>query len=420
MRFLDLAKIAGCLLVAAVCSQAQVRTAQNAAGLAGAGEANELTLGLGATATYDDNAFNSVQPSGQALFSAAPKVAWNISRSHWSSLLDYNALISRSTRYDFYSRTSQTFNTDFSYQFSKSLSFNLADSFIRSADPLYGGGQFSAPSAGIPNPSFLGTSTVRTSNFVSAEGDYRLDARSTVSLGGSYSLQRYSDTPNASFRDSNGVSGQASYRRQFSPRFNTGVSYDASKFTTPTAGFMTFSQRLLLNEEITLRQDMSLTLFAGPNHVNSSFPVSSNGTIGSLRTSNWTWSAGGTYSWVVSKMNMSASAIRQVSDGGGLVGARQLTSFRYSVSGKLPHKLSGSIYVGYNLNNLINLMQAGVSGKYGSAGASLTRNITRDLSASLRYDRMEQLLGIASDTPWIDRNRIAISLNYTFTHPLGR
>jgi len=99
----------------------------------------------------------------------------------------------------------------------------------------------------------------------------------------------------------------------------------------------------------------------------------------------------------------------------------QLTSFTYGLEGKLPHKFKGSLHVGYNLNDRVNLQANGVSkGQYASAGASLSRQLARDLELRAQYDRMEQLLGSTSGAPWIDRNRVMISITYTFTHPLGR
>lgn len=118
---------------------------------------------------------------------------------------------------------------------------------------------------------------------------------------------------------------------------------------------------------------------------------------------------------------MKASAVRQISDGGGLVGTVRLTSFQYQLNGKLPYKLSGSVHAGFNLNDTLVAQTAGfTSAKYGMAGARLTRNLRRDLTASVDYERMEQLVGEGMIMPWIDRDRITVSINYTFTHPLGR
>lgn len=427
MRFSSVVRLLGSLMVvgAAVCASAQM-TAQmpNANGNAAqyspdSPEANSLQLGLGFTSTYDSNAFNTVQGNGQLLLSPNPSVAWNIARGHWMSDFKYDALISRSTRYDFYSRTSHNLDTTFFYQFSKALSFTVKENFVRSADPLYSTGQLAT--GGIQNPSYFGQPTLRTSNMVDAEADYRLDAHSDLTIGGSYYFQRYSQIQDASLRDSNDAMGRAGYHHAISPRMKVGASYDYTKITTPS-GFSTVSQRIMVTDDYSFKPTMTLSLFAGPNHVANDFVFAQGGLLARISSANWSWSAGGSYSWNTSKMTMTGSAIRQVSDGGGLVGTVQLTSFQYSVKGQLPYKLSGSASVGYTLNDrLIPQTGGSASANFGTAGVSITRAITRNLNFRASYDRMEQMLpGFYAGDPWIDRNRITLSINYLFTHPLGR
>ncbi|HVZ18969.1 MAG TPA: hypothetical protein VG897_17770, partial [Terriglobales bacterium] len=85
-------------------------------------EQNNLALGLGFEAAYDDNTFNTIPGQGEGQFSIVPRVAWNISRSRWSSVLDYNGSITRGTRFDYYNRASDAFSVSFGYSLSKSLS----------------------------------------------------------------------------------------------------------------------------------------------------------------------------------------------------------------------------------------------------------------------------------------------------------
>ncbi len=430
MQRIKIAKALICVLVGIGTVQAQVGRGSVGPSIAAqqysgqAANTNQLVLGVGVTALYDDNAFNTVQGEGQAEFGATPRISWDVTHSHWYSMLNYSANIMRSTRFDFYNRTSHSLDTTFGYQFNKNLSVAVQDNFVRSADPNYFVGALNPflPGPGAPNPSYFGPPSVLTSNFVDASIQYRLDARSSFTVDGSFSLQRYSQVLNASLRNTNGTSGSASFRHEFSGRMSSGVTYDISKFTSP-AGYSTLSQRILANEEITFRPDMKLSLFAGPNHVSNAFNVLGNGTVAQLTNSGWSWSAGGTFSWRVAKMNMTGSAIRQVSDGGGLTSTVQLTSFQYSVARDLPHKFSMGLRAGYTLNNnLFRIISANnsVNSNYGNAGATITRNLRRDLTASITYDRTEQMAGYLLGTPWIDRNRITIALNYSFTHPLGR
>lgn len=395
------------------------QTGINAA--APATEKNQLNLGLGFLASYDDNAFNTVEQNGQGLFSFTPRVAWDVTRSHWTSDLYYSALVTQSNRFDYYDRTSHSVGTTFTYQFSKSLFLTLGDTFIRSADPLYSAAtQPVTGAAGNPNPSYLGTPALLTSNYSTVNGDYRLDAHTDLNVGGSFYFQRYTDVPDASMRDNNSASGQASYRHAFSARTTAGVQYDLAKITTPF-GFSTVSQRIMLTDEIALNPVMKLSIFAGPNHVSNHFVLVSPGMTGVSNNASWSWSAGGSYNWTGSKISMIGSAVRQISDGGGLIGTVRLTNFNYSVQGRLPYRLSASLHAGYSINDTLVVQTAGQSSaKFGLAGASLTRELRPDLTASVAYERAEQFIESGPIVPWIDRDRITVTINYTFSHPLGR
>ena len=428
MRFAYSSLLVLILLVSSVALQAQMAPQMPNTSLAqmngGVGEPNLLNLGLGFSTAYDDNAFNSVVPNAQVLYTITPNVAWNITRPHWQSDMDYSAYISESNKYSYWDRTSQTLNTKFSYQFSPRLSFNVADMFSHLDNPFYMLTSTGNTTAGTPNPSYFSANQIRTSNYVDASVDYRLDARTDLVVGGNYFFSRYSGTPTASLVNSNDASGRISYKHQFSARNTTGLEYDYMKITTPSFGFSTVSQRIMVTDQFVPRPDMTLSVFAGPNYVANDLAVNQNGTSQSLTNSEWTWSAGATYTWTLKKMAMTASAIRQISDGGGLVGTVTLSSIQYVLHANLPHKFTGSINVGYNLNDrLIAQSLLTTKAKYGSAGASLSRQFQKNFAATVSYQRVETLVdqGLQGvPAPWIDRDRITASINYTFSHPLGR
>lgn len=416
---------AGALTVGAVLAMSQT-TAQAPNAKTNTGQfspdalgANQLQLGLGFSTSYDDNAFNAVNGTSQTLFSPRPSVEWNIARSHWSSQLAYDALIQRSSKFDFYNQTSHALNTTFTHELNKSLSFVIKDTFVRSVDPLFS--TESVPIGGPQNPAFFGQPALRTSNMSDLEVDYRLDAHNSLTFGGNYYFQRYSDVPQASQRDSNDAAGRASFQHATSARMTVGTSYDYTKITTP-AGISTVSQRISLTDDYAFNPSMNLSVFVGPNHVSSNFAFVQNGNLGLISNAGWSWSAGGTYTWIMTKMTMVGSAIREVNNGGGLVGTVQMTSFQYRIQGHLPHKLNGSIYAGYSINHeLIPQTGTSLSPHYGTAGGSIGRAIGRQVVVSLAYDRAEQMVpGEYPGNPWIDRNRVTASINYQFTHPLGR
>jgi hypothetical protein len=386
-------------------------------------EPNMLELGLGFDAAYDSNVFNTDPAQGEALFSLRPRVAWNLARSRWSSLFGYTGMFSRGTRFDYYNRSSNAFNTSLNYQLSKRLSFTLYDSFLRSIDPLYSANNFDVGPVvpGSPNPSYFGPPAVRLSNSAGLSADYRLDARSDISFAGNYNLNRFDETSGPSLRDTDVVNGMASYKHAFSARTKAGITYDATKITA-SSGVSVLSQRILLTDDITISPTIAVSLFGGPDYIANHFNLAAGGVVVPVTDSKWSWSAGGTFRWVHSAYTTSASVVHQVSDGGGLSTPVQVTSFTFSGGRRFARRYSASLNAAYTLNDRLVASTATLpSAHYGFVGASLNRDFSRNWSISLSYDRMETLRGegVVSSN-WIGRDRVTIGINYNFSHPLGR
>jgi hypothetical protein len=169
-----------------------------------------------------------------------------------------------------------------------------------------------------------------------------------------------------------------------------------------------------------IRPTMKLSLFAGPERLNTSFPLSTTPPI-VLFSSGWSWSAGGTYSWSGPRTGISLGVVRQTSDGGGLSGAVQLTSAYVNLRRQLARKWTAGVNMAYSLNNRpLGNPSAALTGRYGSAGASLTWAPRQNLSVVLAYRRFEQSRFVSLSNQWVDRNQATISINYSFRHPLGR
>ncbi len=379
-------------------------------------EQNNLALGLGFEAAYDDNTFDNIPAQGEGQFSIAPRVAWNITRPRWNSVLDYNGRITRGTRFDFYNRASDTLNASFGYSFSKSLSITASDYFIRSVDPWYSSGAI----YGGANPSYLGPPALRLTNGVSAEVDYRLNARSGVTIGGDFYISRFSDIPQASLYDSNSAVGRAGYHRQVSPRLTVGSSYDYSKITSPS-GYTTVSQRIMATGQYAFTPHMKLSGFIGPDHVYNSFLLPFFIYLIPIHTAEWSWAGGGSYTWSTSRMTMSLNGSRQVSNGGGLIGNVWLTEFGGQIQRRLSRNYTGTARATNTLNKRL-VPQSGqyLNARYLLVGGEISRTIGRDFSVRLAYDRMEARSGYILGDPLIGRNRVTLSINYLFTHPLGR
>lgn len=388
---------------------------------------NLLTLGLGFSTSYDDNAFNGLQnPITQTLLTVNPRIGWKMSRHRWNWALDYADAEGRSASGNYYNRSSHSARMDLSYQATRTLTLSVRNSFVRSNDPFYDPRSSFASGFGLadqPNPSWFGVNQ-RTTEQVGANIDYQLSARTSAGVGGSFAM-RYFDlvagAPNSPLRDFNTVGGDAFVQHQFSPRNTAGISYDFRKLTSP-GGLSTVSHRPSLYENIALGTKNTLSLFAGPQYSTTYLPASFGFTGNPIQLEGWSWSAGASYSWSGARTGFTAGFVHQTTDSAGFAGPVQLTGLNFGLQKQLARKWTLNLNGGWYLNDrLAKNSSLPASRKFGSADASLNWAVRNDLAVVFKYARHEQtaIAGV-NGFPWIDRDRFTVSVNYTFTRPLGR
>jgi hypothetical protein len=399
---------------------------QSSAQLAGEGAVNLLNFAVGVTSEYDDNLSNSATNNqAEATFAFMPRVQWNVSRNHLIWGLDYAAVEGRSATASYYRRTSHVLGMQVQYQLSPRLTLLAANTFTKSSDPYYQPLQsrfVNDPGVTERANSSIFSSGGRTIEQVTANANYRLTARSDISIGGAFSALFYDSTSTAALsRDTYVAMGHADFNHQFSARRSLGTSYSFEKITS-TGGFYTVVHQASVFHNYKIGNSINLNIFAGPSHVESGFPLFG---VFLVRTAAWSWSAGGSFHWSGARMGLTADAVRQVNDGGGLQGAVQLTSFGFSVTRQLTAKLRANIYGRYNLNDTTGagFFRSGVdrSAQFGSGGASVVWQLKPHISITTAYSREESLLPVnLGGTDWRDRSRVTVSVNYSFSHRLGR
>ncbi len=161
---------------------------------------------------------------------------------------------------------------------------------------------------------------------------------------------------------------------------------------------------VLLTHTIYLAQHMTLSFFAGPEYSSLDTqtvtmliapPVISFAAFSNHE--NFLSAAGGAnFSWQGQLTSVRLGVARQVSDGGGLLGAVVLTN----VNGGIRRQLTRSMAV--NLN-----------AQYG-------RNRDANFLLRLQYDRDYQKGSLATPVGSLNHNRGTVSISYNFTRPMGR
>ncbi|HVP42852.1 MAG TPA: hypothetical protein VMS96_05440 [Terriglobales bacterium] len=379
---------------------------------------NLLSVDLGISSHFDDNALNDNQHKvSNFIYQFAPRVSWDVSRAHWSFSADSLTTISYSYNLPQYGRFGENLIVGFDFRPVRRLDFRLRNSFNRSSDPFtrYPGSNvpdFENP----PNQSILGPPATRTSDQVGMDVTYQLGPHTNLGASGSFALVNYESstvTPSFVQPDTYSVSGRAFVTHQFSPRHTSSLAYDIQRFTFSTS-LGTTTHSIAYYHTVTLTPSMSLSVWGGPEYVRTSA-----GFLPQPIQGSWSWTAGAQYGWTHNRTGVTASVVRQVSDGGGLGYAVQLVSANVGLRQRLSRRWVASAYVNYNVNHSVSGF-GNFGTRYFSGNASVTRTFTPHLGLTVEYWRARQgrSTGLGLLVP-SDHNRAAVTLHYTFSRSIG-
>jgi hypothetical protein len=255
---------------------------------------------------------------------------------------------------------------------------------------------------------------------------YMLSQHSAAGVSGSFSLQDFRQVPSTSpsvgsLIDTTDTAGRAFYLRQVSPHQTVGVEYQLQDLRFDGGRARTVDQVLFLFDGISFTQNMTLSLYAGPEHTaNHNVAVLAPGLstpiVPSLQSQ---WSAGGgiAYAWRGKANGLRLSAERGVSDGGGWLGAVRLNTASLALQKALTVRWSATLDLTYSDGHAIgmpaNLVGARVTSEQGLLGFSY--RVTRNLAASTSYARIRQPhLGPFIQALQPNYNQIQAGLTYQF------
>jgi hypothetical protein len=392
----------------------------------GAQAKNSLTTTISVSTHIDDNALNdNSNKLTDAITNFTPSFAWTLTRQRWTLDTEYTPSFSYSIELPRYNTVSHFLSNSLSLKLAQHVNLRLRNSFARTSDPF---GRLSETQLvsgfGVldrTNPALFGPPTLYTSEQAGLDLTYMPAAHTTVGVSGSYAVNYYDDLVASPIgnRDTHMASGRAFVDQKLSPRQSVSVAYNYQVVTSPSYG-RTVSHSVLLFDNWTVNPKFNISVFAGPQYIDSHQIAT--GFVLPLR-SGWSWSAGGTLSWSGAKTGVSVSAVRRVSDGGGIGGAVQMTDFSGNVSQKIGKKWSANFFASYTLNGSNATGTSGNSSlRYFSGGVGVNREIIRNLSFSAKYWYVHQSSDNAVPVNAIlaDHNRVDIGLSYSFSHPLGR
>jgi len=385
---------------------------------------NYLRGGLVFSSAYDTDATTGT--NGQAVsdvsYTVSPTISLDQTRSrfHW----EFNY----SPGFTFYQKTSalnqanHNLGVNLSYRLSPHVTLSLRDSFLKTSNVLNQPNQdltqAVSGSVFVPNASVIAPIADVLSNTANATLTYQFSPNGMVGSSGTFANLHY---PNQSqvpgLGDSSSRGGSAFYNHRLSKMHYLGATYQYQNFLAyPTLGQSeTTAHSVYLFYTIYLKPTVSISLFGGPQY-------SSTQQFGLPTTTGWSPAGGASMGWQGRLTSFALSASRAINDSGGLSGAVQAVSANASVRRQITRNLSASVGGSYAENNMLDpLATFNTSGHTVSGTASVQRQVGEHFNLQLQYMHLHQSYsGVAVLSADPNRDRVAINISYQFSRPLGR
>jgi hypothetical protein len=381
---------------------------------------NYLRGALNVGTAYDDNVLLSNGPGiSDIRYSIFPSISMDQSGSRFRWNLTYNPWFTFYQRHSSINEIDHNVSLGAEYRLSPNVTLSLRDTFQKTSDFLNLTEGVPTGSEAIPQQPIGSivppTATSRISSFSDVELTYQFSENAMIGAKGKMAGLWYPDRANLpGLFDSTSESGEGFYTVRLSTRNYVGATYEFQTLLThPSQETQTHSAFGFYT--LYLPPRLAVSVFGGPEHSDTF-----GGTA--LPHAEWSPAVGGSLAWHAARSSLVLTAVRRVSDGGGLSGAVHSTSADASMRWQLARTLESGVGVGYSASKVLDsLLPFGSGGHTWSGTIYLQHPLGERLAVQLRYTRLHQSYAdvpVLANAP--NRNNILVSLTYQFDKPLGR
>jgi hypothetical protein len=390
-------------------------------------ESNAIKGGLAVGGTCDDNPLLQYHPTTTDCFlSFMPNLS--LHRATAGSKLDlrYVPGYSLHNHLSSYDSFTQSGGIDYGYRFSPHWTIRLADGFTKTSglsdlvsttgqNPAFGPVQQA-------NGSVITPIADQWQNTAAMELGYQPTSRTGLGVSGSYSILNYSNTGNttASLVDTQTAQGNAFYTYRLSRRQTIGVSYMFQRMWFDPSSATTI-QAVSYSHAIELSKYLTISFFIGPQYVNSNgitFFSGTGPTTVPIQASSWSPLAGGFVNVSRDRTAFTAGYTRRVGDGGGVYGASTITNVNAVVRQQFGKDWSIDAGGDYGTTDIVNV-PVSLPIKTGTITGGVHHQFSRSFGMDVRYSWQTQNQRTIPSL-YAYRNRLGITLSYSFNKLLGR
>jgi len=385
---------------------------------------NYLRGGLVLSGSYVDNMYagQGTNTVGEGIYSVLPTISADQTTSRRHLIFAYRP------GFTFYEPTSSlnevdhNANVDFQYRLTPHGTLGLNDTFQKSSTTYGLSDSTGAATSGSSQPvapGVLAPFAQRLTNNANGQFSLQIAPAAMVGVSGSTMLLHYpnpSQTSGLYDYDERGASGF--YNRRISLGQYAGVNYAYSLILSyPQNGQSnTEMHNLYAFYTIYPKHEFSISASGGVQHYSA--------TQTSLPESRaWEPMIMASVRWQGLHTNLSANYSRQVTGGGGLLGAFTSTNVSGYARWQMARTWTASASANYAVNRSVTplLLSEAQNGHSIAGFATVEHAFSDQVSLLFEYDRVHQSYeGIASLASDPNSNRELISLVWQFTRPLGR
>ena len=316
-------------------------------------------------------------------------------------------------------------NADSYFRLGERWNLHLQNGYRLTTDPFQASSFLPSPEA--PNATLAIPYSKQTSEVANAELNWRATKRTSVGWVGNFAMQRYSETlgfnnAQQGLLDSTNSSGSMYVRYAFTKRFTAGLEAQYQDLLIGDSFSRTQSYSAVAYTSIQLTRHSQLTFYGGPlrSHLRNQILLDLGFFVVPINVVNWNTGAtgGASYSLQMKHSRFYALYSNRITDGGGLMGAVTLNTASASFDHDFTRLWSGGLGFGFGNNAAI---AANNTLRSYTGTATVRRKLTRDVNFAISYQNINQ-----EQTPKQfgylngNHNRVYASLEYVWTHPLGR
>jgi hypothetical protein len=312
----------------------------------------------------------------------------------------------------------------FQGQLSPRVTLGLQDGFLRTSNVFDESYPFSSVGLGgstqAPTPAAIAPYAKQLRNQATAFVSYQFSPYGMIGGSGSFANVRFPNPAQSTgLYNSDGSAGSVFYDRRFARRQYFGVTYGYDWVQSYQTGTSAESEtnEVLGFYSVFFNRNFSLSAAFGTKYaVTHVVPVQTPAT-------SWNPEIVLSMGWQGNRGNVSASFLRSVAAGGGLIGTFNSVSANLSGGWKFQRTWNTNLSFSYQniepVSYLIGLPYQG--GNSLMAQISIERALGTHITAQCGYQRIhEQYVGIEAISADPDGDRAYVTINYLLKKPLGR